>query len=89
MATRFGFYMRPLTAVVAFSAALSPAHSNEAHRILSGMTDSSRRSAFATMLRNSGESCDSVKRTFFRGSDKNDYVYWSVTCSSGKSFQIQ
>ncbi|MFQ5965807.1 MAG: hypothetical protein ACE5KZ_16160 [Candidatus Scalinduaceae bacterium] len=64
-------------------------YANEAHDRLVEMTTSERNKTFGKLLRDSGESCNSVTRSFFQGFDKDNAAYWSVACSNDRSFSVQ
>lgn len=80
--------LRPGLSCVLLTAALST-YANEAHQALSGMSEPRQKGALAALLSDAGERCPSATRVFYRGADKNKNAYWSVTCSTGQSFQIQ
>jgi hypothetical protein len=62
---------------------------NPAHDQLSSMLEQQRRSVFAAFLVESGESCQSVTKTFYQGSDDDGNAFWNVACSKGNSYVIQ
>ena len=61
---------------------------NEAHQIVSRMSDSQRNSTFEKFMARSGEDCPTVQRNFFQGTDKRGNATWNVACSNKKSFAI-
>ncbi len=56
---------------------------NPAHDKLAAMSEASRRSAFTTIFKGSGERCGSVTRTFYQGNDKRGGQVWNVHCNMG------
>lgn len=64
------------------------ASANEAHEILSRMSEAKRNATFATFMQRSGEPCGTVARTFFMGFDSRRDAHWSVACSNKKAFAV-
>ena len=87
--TRFRFgRVGDFVLVVGLSIAPSLAWPNEAHDIISAMSETDRRVALASFMRTSGESCARATRTFFQGFDKSGNAFWNVGCSNGRSFSV-
>lgn len=55
---------------------------------LGAMGEDKRREVLGKLLRRNGESCPAVTRTFFQGRSGDGAAFWSVECSSGKSWQV-
>lgn len=66
----------------------STTHANKAHSILAGMAEPERRTFFGNYLKNSGEACDSVTKTFFQGLSKQGEAFWNVRCRNGRTYAV-
>ena len=64
-------------------------YANPAHEKLLSIADSKRKLVFAAFLTQSGESCSSVTKTFYQGSDKTGNAFWNATCLKADSYVIQ
>jgi len=58
-------------------------------RILESVTASERAMTLATIINRTGRECDEVIQTFLQGYDKEEAAYWNVSCSNGKSYNVQ
>ena len=61
---------------------------NEAHAMLSRLSDQDRNSTLTKFLKQSNENCDTVVRNFFQGFDKDHNAFWNVACRNKKSYVI-
>lgn len=76
-------------AVAAIAALASPgARANRTHEHLQALSDAQRAAVLARLVRSGGESCSSVSRTYFQGSDRSGAAFWNVQCAGGKAWSI-
>lgn len=61
---------------------------NEAHRMLSQLSEEKRRIALAHVVRSSGDACASATETFYQGSDRKGTALWNARCSNGQAYSI-
>jgi hypothetical protein len=61
---------------------------NEAHNMLSKLSDTERNSTFTKFLKQSNENCDAVIKNFFQGFDNERAAYWNVACRNKKTFVV-
>ena len=82
--------MKTLCLAVAAVAALAclPAAANRTHAHLQALSDPQRAAVLARIVRSGGESCSSVTRSYFQGSDRTGAAFWNVQCAGGKSWSI-
>jgi len=66
----------------------TPAAANPTHRHLQQLSEPERSAVLAKLVRNGGETCPAVTRTFFQGSDKTGAAFWNVQCAGGKAWSI-
>ncbi len=60
---------------------------NKSHEILLQNSEEGRRANFTRFM--SDQSCGSVTRTFFQGTDDSDgTAFWNITCSNGMSYVV-
>jgi hypothetical protein len=67
----------------------SSALANPAHERMSQLSEIERRAMFAKFLRQGGERCDAVTRTFHQGNDSRGNAFWNVQCAGGAAFLVQ
>ena len=60
---------------------------NQAHTMISAMSEDKRRNFFTNYMKQSGERCV-VTKTFYQGKTGNGDVFWNVECSNKKAFSI-
>jgi hypothetical protein len=80
--------MKHLTVVIGAVLFSGLASANPAHERLMKMSSSERNGFLSGYVERSGESCGRVIRNFFQGGN-DQYVFWNVACSNGKSYAIQ
>lgn len=68
---------------------LSATYANPAHDQVEAMSESQRRTTFATLLTKSGEHCPRVSRSFYQGQDKQGNAFWNLACDGGDSYLVQ
>ena len=61
---------------------------NEAHDIMTKLPEEKRRVALSHVVRTSGESCSTVSRTFYQGSDKQGTAMWNAQCNTGRAYVV-
>ena len=64
------------------------AFANQAHTILSKLSDPEKNATLTKFMKQSDEDCDTVVKNFFQGFDKDRNAYWNVACKNKKSFVI-
>jgi hypothetical protein len=69
--------------------AAEPGDSNENNRRLIALSEKDRRWMFHAWLNLSGESCQEIARTFYKGSEKPSWnAIWNIECRGGPSYSI-
>lgn len=76
-----------VTSVMVLWAGLT--HANKAHSIIANQSESERRAFFTSFIKNSGESCDSVTKTFFQGLSSQREAFWNVRCRNSRAYLIK
>jgi len=77
-----------LLIVTALTILSGASYANKAHSIIISKSESERRVVFASLLKNSNESCGSAITTFFQGFTKENEAIWNVKCSNGRAYAI-
>jgi hypothetical protein len=69
--------------------AAEPGDHNENNRRLLALSEKDRRWMFHAWLNLSGESCQEIARTFYKGSEKPSWnAIWNIECRGGPSYSI-
>lgn len=69
--------------------AASPHAFNPTHAQLMAFGDSNRNQMLAQYMRQNGERCPAVTRSFYRGRTTAGQVFWNVRCRRGVDWQLQ
>jgi hypothetical protein len=67
---------------------VSKGSGNRAHDLLASQPEASRDETLTALLKQSGENCDFVERTFFQGFDKSANASWNVACRNGRAYSV-
>lgn len=62
---------------------------NPFHEVLVEMSESERRKFFSVYLRENGEPCSNVVKTFFQGIADDQAAFWNVECTNGRAFGLR
>jgi hypothetical protein len=60
---------------------------NEAHRLMSSISEPERNRKLTAFMQSSGEQCE-VTRSFYRGSTKEGHAFWALGCRGGRAWQV-
>jgi hypothetical protein len=72
-----------LTASLAGPLLASPLHDQ-----VSAMSDSGKRGLIGMLVRQSGQACPAVRRTFFQGRVDKQHPVWNVACNSRDEYAL-
>lgn len=61
---------------------------NPAHGMLLRMSENERRAALAQWMRNSGERCARITRTFYQGMTDTHHAFWNLRCSNSGDWSV-
>jgi hypothetical protein len=78
---------RPALVLLVVLSLTQAAYANEAHDIISGLSEPKRNEVLTAFMRKSGEACN-VTQSFFQGFDKKKGAFWSVACTNRSSYSI-
>lgn len=81
--------MKAFLILITLAVYCSAAYANDVSKILESKSASSRAEVLANLIHQSGKGCGKATRTFLQGYDKDNAAYWNISCSNGRSYNIQ